>query len=105
MDLLTKIVLAKGKASLSCAKVFWASYLLNAINSIKAEKLYLHVLETKPLDWAKLKHSLCAAGAQEYEKAGMKFLLHYHKKRPKPTRRPTRSRSSTCLLRFWNSER
>ncbi|MDZ7922573.1 MAG: hypothetical protein U5M23_00635, partial [Marinagarivorans sp.] len=80
MDLLTKIVLAKGKASLSCAKVFWASYLLNTIQLNKAEKLYLHVLETKPLDWAKLRLGLCAAGAQEITKKRVKFLPHYHKK-------------------------
>ena len=72
MAILTKIVLAKGKASLSAQK-FLGELFIEHDKLNKAEKLYLNVLEAKPLDWAKLglAHEQQARG--NYEKAGEVF--------------------------------
>jgi CheY-like chemotaxis protein len=72
MSILTKIALAKGKASLGAQK-FLGELFIEHDELNKAEKLYLNVLENKPLDWAKLGLAYVQQARGNYEKAGEVF--------------------------------
>jgi CheY-like chemotaxis protein len=72
MAILTRIALNGGKAALSAQK-FLGELFIEFDELTKAEKLYLKVLESKPLDWAKLGLAYVHQARGKLEEAGLVF--------------------------------